>query len=253
MAAYYYNHLRRWCTAGGGNCTAVAGSFVDRRDLTNRKKPQEERYLYWYKRYLEKKSPPIWAYHPYNAATEVRSDNYPDTPDKTMTRAMLKEFIDLTKSKSGAGSAIWFTEAGPLYAGTNGNQKSPQCKGKAGDELRVCQWNRGKAELDHLIQLPNESSRIKRFYYYSFRGNQPGPEGPSHDSGLIDPAREGRNVDTRGDTDPSNDVWVYRYSRARQSRPGYCGYGAVSNPVFQLAAEGDVIRACPYNTALPGD
>jgi hypothetical protein len=225
-AAQYYNELRRWCN-GAGACAAVAGSFADLATLTNTSKPDDQRYLYWYKRYLEKKSPPIWGYHAYNAATVL--------PNKSMTSSRLREFLERTKPKTGS-SSVWLTEQGPLYAGTNGNQKAPACASLTGDALRVCQWNLGKDQTEFLMNLANIGTRIKRFYYYSFRGNV-----GSHDSGLVDPAREVRNPD-------GSPV----YTKARQLRPAFCAYGAKTSPPFSFPADGTTIRACPY-TAVQGD
>ena len=228
LAAYYYNELRRHCKTDTA-CAPVAGSFVDLKELTDIGRPNEERYFYWYKHYLEKKNPPVWAYHPYNAATEVVPTDGKTV--KRMTRRRVQEFLEATKPKPGSSpSSIWFTEAGPLYRGSNGNQRSEECLGKTDDDLRVCQWNLGKKMTDFLISLPEMSSRIKRFYYYSWRG-----DANLHDSGMVDRSRE-----TPG------------YSRARQLRPAYCAYGAITAPPFSFPADGDEIRACPYE-AVKGD
>jgi hypothetical protein len=257
-AADYYDELRSWCVDGGGNCVAVAGSFVDRDELIHPKVSGEKSYFDWYKHYLYKKYPPVWAYHPYNAGTEIRPDVKPgeaQKPDKPMTDRRLRDFLALTKPKTGQkASSVFFTEVGPLYAGTNGNQKAPDCKGRVGDDLRACQWNAGTRQLDFLMKLPNVSTRIKRFYYYAFEGvpiydwNNVADRG--HDSGMLDPLR-GRILRLpAGSENPTE--WAFEYSLARQIRPAYCRYGAATDPPFQFAKDGETIRACPY-TAVKDD
>lgn len=174
LAGKYWRNLKNLC---GSACTVAAGDFHDSVTLT----PE---YMQNYIAGAGAKPAPAWAYHAYYAGYEQNS-------------ARFRTFLKATKSHSGTDSKVWLTEQGPLY-------NYPKIK-----------WDqtRGDADLKYLLRLPSLSSRITRFYYYSWTGNSGrlpnGQRDPGFfDSGLIDPEGE-------------------------QPRLGFCTYRARSNPNYQ--------------------
>jgi hypothetical protein len=64
-----------------------------------------------------------------------------------------------------SSSSVWLTEQGAIRDNSGGTSRTP-------DETAH--------DVAQLVELPGFSKRIKRFYYFSWRG------GSSWDSGLID-------------------------------------------------------------------
>jgi hypothetical protein len=191
-AAAYYNELDNYC-AKTSSCQVVAGEFVDRKDVT--------RYFPHYVEFLNRR-PPRWAFHPYLAGPrQIRGYQNWD--------GVFKWFHSETKNAEGAPHPqIWFTEVGPLYSGSSGNNNN---------------WGTGVDQLVAQMEL-TLNPRVTRFYYYSayggyeLKGNP--PRNDMHDSGFSDPSRDQRNADG---------TWKYPYE-ADRIRPAWCTYGRKTNP-----------------------
>jgi hypothetical protein len=202
-AGRYYNYLRKYCSTHG--CGVLAGEMVDRNDM--------DRYFGHYKANINGR-PKRWAYHPYLAgrigASSLTADKDNDGIPNFKERFEFYMRNTGDRGSSTNGADVWFTEVGPLYSGTNGNPD----------------WSVGVEQLEAQIDLTRHR-RVKRFYYYSTRGGYEIKNGKNvrHDSGFIDPAKEGL-------TGTAPNFTPFVPNRAEHIRPAYCTYGEMVRGVF---------------------
>ena len=221
FAAKYFNLMRKWCTQVTPRCGVLAGEMVDRYDMPN--------YFNIYEPLLNAR-PKRWAYHPYVAghlnvlhgeADGSDADTVPEARER-FEWYMKRTADGSNPGPNSAGADMWFTEVGPMYSGDSGNPA----------------WDKGVQALQWQIDLARHA-RVKRFYYYSTRGDYRLENGVNtgHDSGFIDPSREeARNPDG---------TLTYP-DRADQIRDAYCLYGRHVQASFVFDRE-------PGTTKSPAD
>lgn len=159
------------CTKAGRKCTAIAGEFLDDR--------MTKSYFDDYVKGTGNQRPKIWSIHLYRAGIR-------------QTLAGFRAYLDWTHALSGSDPSIWLTEQGGFVF-----RKKTQ-------ELR--DESEAAADVSYLLDIPsmpaapnkpwNRGKRIKKFYYYEFKGQSP----PNQDSGLVRPDGSTRceNTDNGG-------------------------------------------------------
>jgi hypothetical protein len=158
--------LYRRCNKAPQRCVVAAGDFSDRGLFVRGAPAQDPTRSTYLKRYKlgARINPPVWAFHTYDSGRLHDCDITATGPAKRdWTKCPISKFILSTMPSS----AIWLTEQGGVRR-----------RGHKGNVTRT------PAETAHdvkqLVALPRMNSRIKRFYYYSWKGQK------VWDSGLID-------------------------------------------------------------------
>ncbi|MFL5839359.1 MAG: hypothetical protein ACJ77Z_02780 [Thermoleophilaceae bacterium] len=143
-AAQYYNKLDSLCASA---CAVLAGDFLDA--------GMKNSYLTAYKNALERKSPPLWAWHAYQSGTYHQS----------------QRFRDFLKNTSGT---VWLTEQGGHVRDHLNTTDCPSTYTVAQKESCA------KRDLEYLYGFGRIGTRVKRFYLYTWTGQA------GFDTGLID-------------------------------------------------------------------
>ena len=143
-AGQYYNKLDALC---GNACAVLAGDFLDA-GLKNS-------YLTAYKNALERKSPPLWSYHPYQGGARHGSQRF-------------RDFLSATSG------TVWLAEAGAHVRDHVSTTDCPATYTVAQKESCA------KRDLEYLYGFGRIGNRVKRFYLYTWTGQS------SFDTGLLD-------------------------------------------------------------------
>lgn len=171
------------------HCGVLAGEFIDASMGNPAKRNSAGGHYFTQYRKGMGRPPKIWSWHAYRGASK-RID--PGTPVSARWKT-LKAFRNRTASS--ANVPIWLSEQGARVRFDDGPVLYPPKSGP-GELLR-----------NLLNESPEQSPRIKRFYYYQFKGN------PKYDAGLVSPDSTQAKVNPRvGMTNPMEPDLDNQYS-----------------------------------------
>jgi hypothetical protein len=183
-------------------CGVAAGDFIDKK--TSFREPIVDRdtgrrYESYFDAYNagRRKRAKIWAYHAYNAAKRSNDSS------------LFREFLRRTCKCGGndpynSGPPVWLTEQGAFRYQSTMEPGEPRV-----DKLKRTPLQ-ANADAEFLLRLPGIGRRIKRFYWYSWKGDL------NFDTGLLNRKNE-RNPDGT----PKDYI-----------RRVYCTFGHTVNPDY---------------------
>lgn len=177
LAGQYWFAFGRTCAAKGRTCNIAAGDFLDA-DMPNANGKRSDGTPSFGKAYFDAYrrgmvyQPCVWAFHPYQDGQRTlgisgrddrwgRLRNFRIATQSSADNQNDQRFCGSSESLSRRSPSVWISEVGALLEQVVNGQKTVD--NTAAEQLEI---------MRKLVsEVPEESERIKRFYYYHWHGD----------------------------------------------------------------------------------